>query len=442
MAGLGIIHLGAVLGLVYAILRPSVPTLILAVVLYLLGGMSITAGYHRLFAHRTYRASAPVRWFFLAFGASTFQNSALSWSADHRAHHADTDGPGDPHAITKGVWWAHMGWLFYRRECSADVSRLTDLYAVRSVRLQNRYYAVLAIGLGLVLPTAIASTWGDPWGGLLVAGVLRGAVLLQATFCVNSLAHLVGRRRYDESVSARDSVLTALVTFGEGYHSYHHRFPFDYRNAIHWWQYDPSKWLIWSLARLGLVSKVRTASPQTVERATVAARDYLTPDRRGRVSLPVSSARGPSPPSGKMTSSPAASSIAACAIARHRERPALGAAARARGSRPTSPGVQKAWTPGVESANRMPLAIRSASVCGRYQVVAVTSPSPQGPLGHGLDGHHPHVAGGALLEQCLGVGAVDGVGPHPRVHGEHDGIEVVAAERFQLRHAACRGRDR
>ena len=201
MAGLGIIHLGAVLGLVYAILRPSVPTLILAVVLYLLGGMSITAGYHRLFAHRTYRASAPVRWFFLAFGASTFQNSALSWSADHRAHHADTDGPGDPHAITKGVWWAHMGWLFYRRECSADVSRLTDLYAVRSVRLQNRYYAVLAIGLGLVLPTAIAATWGDPWGGLLVAGVLRGAVLLQATFCVNSLAHLVGRRRYDESVT-------------------------------------------------------------------------------------------------------------------------------------------------------------------------------------------------------------------------------------------------
>ena len=164
MAGLGIIHLGAGLGLVYAILRPSVATLILAVVMYLLGGMSITAGYHRLFAHRTYRASAPVRWFFLAFGASTFQNSALSWSADHRAHHADTDGPGDPHAITKGVWWAHMGWLFYRRECSADVSRLTDLYAVRSVRLQNRYYAVLAIGLGLALPTAIASTVGRPVG--------------------------------------------------------------------------------------------------------------------------------------------------------------------------------------------------------------------------------------------------------------------------------------
>ena len=129
VTGLGVIHAGGLAGLVYLILRPSLATAILAGVMYLLGGLSITAGYHRLFAHRTYRASAPVRWFFLAFGASTFQNSALSWSADHRAHHADTDGPGDPHAIKKGAWWAHMGWLFYRRECSADVSRLTDLSA-------------------------------------------------------------------------------------------------------------------------------------------------------------------------------------------------------------------------------------------------------------------------------------------------------------------------
>jgi stearoyl-CoA desaturase (Delta-9 desaturase) len=271
VVGLGVIHAAGLAGLMYIILRPSLPTLLLAAVMYLLGGLSITAGYHRLFAHRTYRASAPVRWFFLAFGASTFQNSALSWSADHRAHHADTDGPGDPHSILKGAWWAHMGWLFYRRECSADVSRLTDLYAVRSIRLQNRYYALLAIGLGLVLPMAIASLWGDPWGGLLFAGFFRGAVLLQATFCVNSLAHLLGQRRYDRRVSARDSLVTALVTFGEGYHSYHHRFPFDYRNGVRWWQYDPSKWLIWTLSRLRLVSRPRMASPETVARAVSGA---------------------------------------------------------------------------------------------------------------------------------------------------------------------------
>jgi stearoyl-CoA desaturase (delta-9 desaturase) len=269
--GLATIHLGGLAGLVHIVRHPSVATLVLAVVLYVMCGMSITAGYHRLFAHRTYRATAPVRWFYLLFGAATFQNSALSWSADHRAHHADTDGAGDPHAVGRGPWWVHVGWLFYRREASADVTRLTDLYAVRSIRLQNRFYPFIAVGLGLAVPMAIASLWGDPWGGLLVAGFLRAALMLQATFCVNSLAHMIGTPRYDHRVSARDSVVTALVTFGEGYHSYHHRFPFDYRNGINWWQYDPSKWLVWSLGKVGLVTKMRSASASTVERARRAA---------------------------------------------------------------------------------------------------------------------------------------------------------------------------
>jgi stearoyl-CoA desaturase (delta-9 desaturase) len=239
----------------------------LAAVMYVACGLSITAGYHRLFAHRTYRATAPVRWMFLLFGAGSFQNSALSWSADHRAHHAATDAPSDPHTVGKGAWFAHVGWLFRRREASADVTRLTDLWTVRTIRLQHRYYPAPALGVGLALPVAVASLWGDPWGGLLVAGFLRVALMLQATFCVNSLAHLVGRRRYDAHASARDSVLTALVTFGEGYHSFHHRFPFDYRNGIQWWQFDPGKWLIWSLARGRLVGRLRTASSASVAAA-------------------------------------------------------------------------------------------------------------------------------------------------------------------------------
>jgi stearoyl-CoA desaturase (Delta-9 desaturase) len=230
-------------------------------------GLSITAGYHRLFAHRTYRPVACVRWFFLVFGAATFQNSALSWSADHRAHHADTDGPGDPHAVVKGAWFAHIAWLFRRRDASADVTRQTDLWAVRSIRLQHRFYALVAVSTGLFLPAVIAAQWGDFWGGLLVAGFLRVAVMLQATFCINSLAHLVGRPRYDSGASARDSMLTALVTFGEGYHSFHHRFPFDYRNGVRWWQWDPGKWLIWSLGRTGLASRLRTASRPSIARA-------------------------------------------------------------------------------------------------------------------------------------------------------------------------------
>jgi len=266
-----LLHVGAMVGVVWIVVNPSVATLVLAAVMYVLCGLSVTAGYHRLFSHRSYRASPPVRWVLLLLGAATFQNSALSWSADHRAHHAGTDTPDDPHDVTRGAWFAHVAWLFRRREASADVTKLRDLWAVRSVRWQHRWYAVVAIGVGLALPTAIASLWGDPWGGLLVAGFLRTGVMLQSTFAVNSLAHLVGRRRYDVTSSARDSVLTALVTFGEGYHSYHHRFPFDYRNGVRWWQYDPSKWLIWVLAKTRLVGTVRTASRTSIDRALTGA---------------------------------------------------------------------------------------------------------------------------------------------------------------------------
>jgi stearoyl-CoA desaturase (delta-9 desaturase) len=268
VAGLALIHAAGAAGLVWIVIRTSVPTLVLAAVMYVMCGMAVTAGYHRLFAHRTYQATAPVRWLLLAFGAATFQNSALSWSADHRAHHADTDGAGDPHSIGRGALFAHVGWLFRRRQASADVARLSDLWARRSIRLQHRYYAVVAIAVGLLMPALIAGLWGDFWGGLLVAGFLRAAILLQATFCVNSLAHLLGSQRYDAKASARDSVITAFLTFGEGYHSFHHRFPFDYRNGARWWQFDPSKWLIWSMARVRLAGRLRTASAVTVANAS------------------------------------------------------------------------------------------------------------------------------------------------------------------------------
>jgi stearoyl-CoA desaturase (delta-9 desaturase) len=272
IAGLLFIHLGGVAGALWLVVHPSVPTVLLAVAFYVVCGLSITAGYHRLFAHRTYRVVAPVRWCLLVFGAASFQNSAVAWSADHRAHHADTDGAGDPHAIDGGFWFAHIGWLLRRRQASADVTRLSDLWAVRSIRLQHRCCPFIAVGVGLLLPTAIAAWWGDPWGGLLVAGFLRAALQLQATFCVNSLAHLIGVARYDRRSSARDSALVALVTFGEGYHSFHHRFPFDYRNGVRWWRYDPSKWLIWLLARCRLVAAPRTASARTIAKAIASAR--------------------------------------------------------------------------------------------------------------------------------------------------------------------------
>ena len=155
-----------------------------------------------------YRAVAVVRWTLLAFGAATFQNSALSWSADHRAHHADTDRSGDPHPVTRGAWFAHMGWLFRRRRASADVTRLKDLWAVRSIRLQHRGYPAVAVGVGLVLPAFVAAQWGDPWGGLLVAGFLRAAaMLLDGAFEKCRVSEFGDRLAQDARVTALDETV-------------------------------------------------------------------------------------------------------------------------------------------------------------------------------------------------------------------------------------------
>ncbi len=214
--------------------------------------LSTTGGYHRLFAHRTYRASKAVRLFYLLFGAGCGQGSALRWSADHRIHHAHTDEDQDPHNIRKGFWWAHWGWLFYRG-APLDVRTVRDLAADPLVRFQHRFYLPLAAVFGFLIPALIALAWSDFIGVVLLAGFLRLAIQYQATFCINSVAHSVGRRPYSHDTSARDSFLAAILTFGEGYHNYHHRFPGDYRNGAKFGNFDPTKWWIWLLSKLGLV---------------------------------------------------------------------------------------------------------------------------------------------------------------------------------------------
>jgi stearoyl-CoA desaturase (delta-9 desaturase) len=131
--------------------------------------------------------------------------------------------------------------------------------------------------MGWVVPALIALAWGDFIGALLVAGALRTTLMLHATWCVNSVAHTIGSRPYSRAISARDSLLTALITGGEGYHNFHHRFPGDYRNAIRWWQYDPTKWFIWTMSKVGLARglqrtpvKVIAAARQQVRGADAA----------------------------------------------------------------------------------------------------------------------------------------------------------------------------
>ncbi|QDU65744.1 acyl-CoA desaturase [Engelhardtia mirabilis] len=241
-------------------------TLALAGLWFVLCGLGITGGYHRLFAHRTFRASAPVRLLALLFGAASVQNSALDWAADHRQHHNRADKHDDPYSIHHGFWWAHMGWVMHQGP-TAQKRGVHDLERDPLVVWQDRYYGWIALAMGAVLPTSLGLLWGDPLGAFLIAGFLRLVLQWHATFAINSFTHRFGSRPYDPQSTARDSWWTALVTFGEGYHNFHHRFPTDYRNGVRWYHFDPTKWTVWTLSRVGLTKELRRTPRERIRSA-------------------------------------------------------------------------------------------------------------------------------------------------------------------------------
>ena len=229
---------------------------------------SITAGYHRLLAHRAYKARGWLKNLFLFFGAGAFQGSALKWAADHRLHHRHVDTERDPYNIKRGFVFAHIGWLFYSTTLTADM--VGDLQKDRWIVWQHRYYIPVAIFSGFLFPMLIMALWSDLgfWhglcGGFIFGAVTRIVFVHHITFFINSLCHMWGKQPYNENNSARDNWVMALLTNGEGYHNFHHRFQFDYRNGVRWYQWDPTKWLISSMAVLG-----QTCSLQRVPRTQI-----------------------------------------------------------------------------------------------------------------------------------------------------------------------------
>ncbi len=243
-------------------------------VLWALSGLAITAGYHRYYAHRTHQAAKPIQWIYALLGAMTVENSALVWASDHRYHHQHQDKDGDPYNINRGFAWAHIVWMFFKTQDERPFTNSPDLKKDPIVMWQHRNYGWLVAVMGFGVPTLIGACFGRPLAGLLWGGFLRMVIFHHTTFLVNSAAHVWGKKNYSDVNSARDNPLLAVLTFGEGYHSFHHAYPSDHRLGHRWFHFDPGKWWIRGLARVGLTwdlkthPNVRRVSMRMSERAT------------------------------------------------------------------------------------------------------------------------------------------------------------------------------
>lgn len=246
-------------------------TIAFAFLYYAMGGASITAGYHRLWSHRSFSARWPLRLFFAIFGCASVEGSIKWWGHGHRPRHRYTDTYRDPYDARRGLWFSHMGWMLLKPNpkyrARADIEDLTDDWIVR---FQHRHYILLMAFTAFILPSLVCGYFfNDYFGGFVYAGLIRVFCIQQATFCINSMAHYIGDQPFDDRRTPRDNWLTALVTFGEGYHNFHHEFPTDYRNAIKWYQYDPTKVIIYTSSLIGLSFDLKKFSQNAIQQALV-----------------------------------------------------------------------------------------------------------------------------------------------------------------------------
>jgi stearoyl-CoA desaturase (delta-9 desaturase) len=250
---------------------------------YVLCAFGITVGFHRHFTHRGFEARMPVRVALAVLGCMTMQGPITQWVTDHRKHHALSDRPGDPHSphvghgeglagAVRGFVHAHVGWMFSNLGMEQGREYGKDLYDDRVIRAIDRLYllwVVLTLGLPFAIGYAVGGTVGAGLEGLVWGGLIRIAAYQHATFSVNSICHMFGRKEYRSRDEARNNWLVALLVFGEGWHNNHHAFPVSARHGLGRWQLDPSWWVIRGLERLGLVWDVRVPDVAQRERRRV-----------------------------------------------------------------------------------------------------------------------------------------------------------------------------
>jgi stearoyl-CoA desaturase (delta-9 desaturase) len=228
----------------------------------------ITAGYHRYFAHRTFKTSRAFAFLLALLGSSAVQKGPLWWAAGHRRHHRYSDGPQDMHSPRQGFWHSHYGWIFDGNWDYTEVDRIRDFARFPELVWLNRFHVVPVAAL------AIACFALGGWRALLWGFAIPTVLLWHFTYTINSLAHLWGRQRYATGDDSRNNWLLALLTLGEGWHNNHHYFMTATRQGFRWWEIDVTYYALRALQALGLVWEIREppASRGTGSRAPVRLR--------------------------------------------------------------------------------------------------------------------------------------------------------------------------
>jgi len=244
-------------------------TVVFALAYYVLTALSVTVCYHRLLSHKAFAVKEWLEGVLLVLTTSAMEGPALGWVRNHRAHHRWLDTEKDPYDATKGLWWSHMGWAIqpYEPERVAEVD-VSDLTSDSLVMFQQDFYMPLALLTGFIFPTLFCGLlWGDYQGGFWLAGIVKMALVLQGAFCVNSLAHFQGDHTFTELSTPVDSMITNLLTSGEGFHNFHHAFPYDYRGINRLASFDPIKWTVYTLYLFGWAYDLKTFPDKLIEHA-------------------------------------------------------------------------------------------------------------------------------------------------------------------------------
>lgn len=248
--------------------------IVATIAIYMISGLSITVGYHRYFSHKSFKTNRIIEAILLFFGTLATQGSALRWSFEHRLHHAYVDTNRDPYSIKKGFWYAHILWLF-QKDTPIDPKTVSDLAKSPLILFQHRYYPLLMLAVNAIFIVAFGFIFHSFFASFLFIGLIRLFLLHHSTWFINSLAHVWGSRSYSTEHSAVDNYIISLVTFGEGYHNYHHTFAADYRNGIKWYHFDPSKWIIWLLGKFQLATNLRRTNDYFIKKKQVAMESLM-----------------------------------------------------------------------------------------------------------------------------------------------------------------------